>query len=263
MLRTDSHIHLFETGLDGTAEKDSELTSYLEIAAANNVSLALVVGYEGSQATAGNNDYILACSRRHGWLKPLSYVPSDRDPTPDFILSQRRRGFVGFSIYLESRSNLAGWDPRTLGAVSETESVVSVNLSPGELPLLDAVLPQLAGARVIVSHLGGLSGQGDVEAPAALLAMADRPQLAVKVSGLYGMAAYPHEPLRKRVLDTISVFGPDRVFWGSDFAPALTVLTMEQLMRPPEWLTEALPETTNRRLLGSGLPRFTDLAERG
>jgi L-fuconolactonase len=91
------------------------------------------------------------------------------------------------------------------------------------LHLIDAIATRHPGLRIAIDHLGVSKGTKGAEAFAGLdrlLALASRPNIAVKASGLpaYSTEPYPfrdvHEPVR-RVYD---VFGPRRIFWGTDFS---------------------------------------------
>lgn len=89
--------------------------------------------------------------------------------------------------------------------------------------LIDRVAEQYPGLKLVMSHLGLTSGKRDEEAFRdldKLLAMAKRPNVAVKASALpaYTSDSYPYRALRPYLRRVYDAFGPKRMFWGTDFA---------------------------------------------
>ena len=78
---------------------------------------------------------------------------------------------------------------------------------------------------------------------AKLLALAKRPNIAVKVDGMpvYSTDSYPYRRLHPYLRRVYDAFGPQRMFWGSDltklpctYRQAVTMFTEEM-----PWLTSA------------------------
>ena len=98
-----------------------------------------------------------------------------------------------------------------------------VMVKPSDVHLIDTVAGQHPGLKLVMDHLALPSGKKDEEAFRdldRLLALAKRPNVAVKVSTLpnYSTDAYPYRnlhPYLRRVYDS---FGPKRMFWGSDLS---------------------------------------------
>jgi L-fuconolactonase len=115
---------------------------------------------------------------------------------------------------------------------------------PGSVPAVDAIAARHPGLRLVLDHLAIWNQLRDAAAFAHLpdlLALAKRPNVAVKSSALpcYSTEPYPframHEPLR-RIFDA---YGPQRMFWGTDWTrlpcPYRRAVTMFAEELP--WLT--------------------------
>jgi L-fuconolactonase len=115
---------------------------------------------------------------------------------------------------------------------------------------------------IVVDHLGltqrPVAARGDdVWAPLDdLLALADDPNVAVKLSGIPALSWQPHPypDVWRNVHRVLAAFGSDRVMWGSDCTRVDGVLTYAQGLG---WLTEAgeLSEDALAPLLGGTLRR--------
>lgn len=86
---------------------------------------------------------------------------------------------------------------------------------------VDAVAQRHPRLRIILDHLALASGAKDDAAFRELdllLAIAERPNVAVKASALpgYSTAPYPYRNLHGYLRRVYDAFGPRRIFWGSD-----------------------------------------------
>ncbi|MEQ6900326.1 amidohydrolase family protein [Nocardioides sp. YIM 152588] len=106
-------------------------------------------------------------------------------------------------------------------AADDRELPVALMVLPDDLPVIGTLAARFPRMRLTVDHLGALPWLRLPEAMAhlaALLDLARHPNVAVKATGIPGMATDPfpfpstHDTLR-RVVDA---YGPDRVFWGTD-----------------------------------------------
>ena len=125
-----------------------------------------------------------------------------------------------------------------LGAVATAGLAYDLVISPGQLPLVTETVAALPGVRFVLDHAGkppiaaGNLGRGDMAAwtegmaawAADLRALAARPNVAVKLSGLVTEADWDSwtpaelEPVMEYVL---GLFGPDRTMFGSDWPVCL------------------------------------------
>jgi L-fuconolactonase len=91
-----------------------------------------------------------------------------------------------------------------------------------QVQYIDRIAERFPGLKIIIDHLGLVSGDKD-EAGFAdldkLLAIAKRPNVAVKASGTAGYTSdtYPYRWLHPYLRRVYDAFGPRRMFWGTDF----------------------------------------------
>lgn len=84
---------------------------------------------------------------------------------------------------------------------------------------LDTALPPVgAEPWILIAHLGfPRVGDAGLERGTELLGLADRPDVAVTLSGLEMACSHPFAPLREHIRSVLASFGPARVLWGSNF----------------------------------------------
>jgi L-fuconolactonase len=165
----------------------------------------------------------------------------------------------------DARERLEGWmsQPRMLGIrltfhTPETEPLLTEKriawiwaaaerlgipiavLAPHRLlPFVDEIAASHPGLRLAIDHLGIFKGTKGAEAFAGLdklLALAPRPNVSVKASGMphYSVETYPFRDVHRHLHRVYDVFGPKRMFWGSDlsklkcsYRQAVTLFTEE------------------------------------
>ena len=107
----------------------------------------------------------------------------------------------------------------------------------------------------------GDAASNDEEAWKALLALAARPQVHVKVSALFRTSAEPppHLDLQPRVRELLAAYGASRLMWGSDFPFVLLggqarneyALDYKQAAAVPGfWRIPELDEEAHAQLMG-------------
>jgi predicted TIM-barrel fold metal-dependent hydrolase len=92
-----------------------------------------------------------------------------------------------------------------------------------QVKYVDSIAQRYPGLNIIMDHMGLVSGTKDEAAFAELdllLAIAKRPNVAVKVSSLpaYTSDAYPYKKLHPYLRRAYDAFGPQRLFWGTDLS---------------------------------------------
>jgi L-fuconolactonase len=91
------------------------------------------------------------------------------------------------------------------------------------VPLVDGIAERYPQLKIVMDHCALPSGKKDQEAFRdfdKLLAIAKRPNVAVKVSALpcYTTDTYPYRSLEQYVRRAYDAFGPKRTFWGTDLS---------------------------------------------
>ncbi|MEV6695517.1 amidohydrolase family protein [Micromonospora sp. NPDC051196] len=273
MDRADAHLHLFANGYPGRYGRSpagtEELAAYQDIRHVHGIDRALVVGYEGEEHFAGNNDYLATLAGTHPWIAPVAYVPPD-GPAEDQLARWWSAGFVGVSAYLadaEQADRFAAWVTRAAPQLTAARALLSLNATPAATARLGTALAGLGACPVLFSHLGlpgsrptPPSPQQAAETLAPLLDLARLPQVGVKVSGLYAVSepthGWPHSAARPFVDVLLEHFGSRRLYWGSDFPPSLDHVSFSQTLEPAG--LEQLSPTEQADVFGANLRRALD-----
>jgi predicted TIM-barrel fold metal-dependent hydrolase len=94
-------------------------------------------------------------------------------------------------------------------------------LAAAYLPTVGQIAERYPRLKLIIDHLGRPSGTKDDAAWANLpemLALAKHPNVAIKATGApsYSSALYPYRNIHDHLRRIHDVFGPERMFWGTD-----------------------------------------------
>ena len=235
----DAHIHLFRSGYKGRygrpASGGDDLDVYESLMREHRIDLSLVVGYEGRPRYRGNNTYIARLMRDHKWIGPLAYTPADKPSAPT-------EPFLGVAVYLLGDADAVAfstWPDRVVTELADRRSVVSINAVPEALALASDSIRRLDGCQVLISHLG-LPGSFEQtpsqrqvsSALKPLLSLSSAGHVGVKLSGLYAltnpMHSFPHLAARPFIDRLADSYGTARLYWGSDFSPALDYVSFAQ-----------------------------------
>jgi predicted TIM-barrel fold metal-dependent hydrolase len=115
---------------------------------------------------------------------------------------------------------------------------------PGSVPVVEGIAERHPGLKLVLDHLalgGGRDDAAFLDLP-HVLRLARLPNVAVKASALpcYTTEPYPFPGLHKYVRQVYDAFGPQRMFWGTDWTrlpctwlEAITLFTEEL-----PWLSE-------------------------
>jgi len=203
------------------------------------------------------NDLALAASKSH----PRRFAVMGRlDPDAPGAREQVERwreqtGMLGlrFSFHTEllRQPFLDGRFDWVWGAAERAGLPAMVLVHHAYMDLMDAVATRHPNLRLVLDHLGLVSGEKDAHAFRGLdrlLALARHPNVAVKASALpcYTDEPYPHRGLQPYLRRVYDAFGPRRMFWGTDlsrlpgsYRQAITLFTEEMPWLGPrdrEWI---------------------------
>jgi predicted TIM-barrel fold metal-dependent hydrolase len=203
------------------------------------------------------NDLALAASKSH----PRRFAVMGRlDPDAPGAREQVERwreqpGMLGlrFSFHTEllRQPFLDGRFDWVWGAAERAGHPVMVLVHHAYVDRMDAVATRHPKLRLVLDHLGLVSGEKDAQAFRGLdrlLALARHPNVAVKASALpcYTDEPYPHRGLQPYLRRVYDAFGPRRMFWGTDlsrlpcsYRQAITLFTEEMPWLGPqdqEWI---------------------------
>ena len=220
----------------------------------SGVDRAIIVppSWEGDR-----NDLGLAAARAH----PRRFAVMGRlDPDAPGAREQVERwreqtGMLGlrFSFHTEllRQPFLDGRFDWVWGAAERAGLPAMVLVHHAYMDLMDAVATRHPNLRLVLDHLGLVSGEKDAHAFRGLdrlLALSRHPNVAVKASALpcYTDEPYPHRGLQPYLRRVYDAFGPRRMFWGTDlsrlpgsYRQAITLFTEEMPWLGPrdrEWI---------------------------
>lgn len=268
MLIADSQVHIW--GADTperpwpkrqAPHRTAALGAGELLAAMNEAGVDRVVivppGWEGER-----NDLGLAAAAAH----PDRFAVMGRlDPEKHGAIEQlagwrQQPGMLGirltfhteWQLPLLTNGKLDGFWP-----AAERAGVPLMVLVPHKLlHILEPIIARHPGLRFAMDHLAIPSKTRGDESFAGLdhlLALAKYPNLAVKASGMpsYSVEPYPYRDLQPQLRRVYDAFGPQRMFWGTDFSrlpcsyrQAVTLFTEEL-----PWLTAGDKEW----IMGRGL----------
>lgn len=276
----DSHLHIFRRGMPaGTGRavlgNDSEVDAYEALRRKYNIASGLVVGYDADGIDPGNSAHILSLAQTRPWMATLAYVEPDPVPDPkaiDRLLEDGHRGLALYATDPTRAAALAKWPDSVWDVLNRRRAIISFNARPPAMDELVTIVRHQPGAYFLFSHIGLPGGYSATPSPdearnrlAMLLALAESPNVLVKISGLYAISdpsyAYPHKAAHPFIDLVLERFGPARCVWGSDFSPALEHVSFPQTVDIP-WL-DHLGSSERAAVMGENLLKLLDDTKRG
>lgn len=174
------------------------------------------------------NDLALAAAARY----PDRFAVMGRFPVEDpagaerLAAWRRQPGMLGIRLTLH-RSPWREWFAQGeldwFWKAAERAELPVMVYAPGMMKQFDIVARRYPGLRLIMDHLALQVGLRDDEAFASLgelIELARHPNVAVKASALpcHSSQPYPFPGLHRHLRRTFDAFGPERLFWGSDYS---------------------------------------------
>lgn len=253
----DAQVHIWAAesadrpwieGGSGLAQKPYPVTAEMVIEGMDEAAVDRVVlvppSWEGDR-----NDVVLDATShypdRFGAMGRLSLTdPASRDLVADW---RKQPGMLGMRFTFhrpEQRVWLTDGTAEWLWTAAEAAGIPLMVFLPGSVPAIDAVAERHPGLRLVIDHLALARGV-DAEAFAGLpdvLRLGRHPNVAVKASALplYSSEPYPFANIHGYIRQVYDAFGPQRMFWGTDWTrlpcswhEAITLFTDEL-----PWLSE-------------------------
>ncbi|MFC4944323.1 amidohydrolase family protein [Pseudonocardia sp. GCM10023141] len=181
-----------------------------------------------------------AFPERFGHLVDLQ--PGDPDPEGRVRAVREDRTAVGLRVRVatppqrrltdapaEGIEKLRRGDFDPIFAAAAAQGVPACVYASGHLPDLKAVCERFPGLTLVIDHLGLLQPLAIFDPPSQcdtppfrrldeLLALAEFPGVAVKVSGVPTLSTqpYPFPDVIGPLCEVLAAFGPQRLLWGSD-----------------------------------------------
>jgi len=137
---------------------------------------------------------------------------------------RKQPGMLGMRFTFHNQHNrhlLTDGSADWLWPAAERHGIPLMVLVPGSLALIDDIAARHPGLKLVIDHAGLKihdKAPGVFEDLPAVCALAERPNVAVKASGMVGhsVQAYPFRDVHEGIRRLFDAFGPRRTFWGTD-----------------------------------------------
>jgi L-fuconolactonase len=272
MATIDAQVHAYERNHPGRPwvghlQGPPEVTGDQMVAAMDAVGVdgALLVSpfsmyrYDASYAL----DVYAAHPTRFRLIKPVDPTdPAGANTIADWAAT---KGTVGIRIMMRDSVSPDPADPginRVLAAAAR--HALPVNLScTGRLEQVGQLAARNPNTQLVIDHLG-LQQPREPPAPAQpwadlpkLLALAPRPNIAVKISGAGTLShePFPYKDLWDPLARIFNAFSFDRCMWGTDWTRAVALLTYKQGVDAFR-VTDRLSDSDRAALMGDTLQRI-------
>jgi predicted TIM-barrel fold metal-dependent hydrolase len=137
---------------------------------------------------------------------------------------RKQPGMLGMRFTFHNQHNrhlLTDGSADWLWPAAERHGIPLMVLVPGSLAAIDGIAARHPGLKLVIDHAGLQihdKAPGVFEDLPAVCALAARPNVAVKASGMVGhsVQAYPFRDVHEGIRRLFDAFGPRRTFWGTD-----------------------------------------------
>lgn len=171
-----------------------------------------------------DNRYMLDVMREYdGVFAGIAVIDTQAERPDDEMRRLAKEGVRGFRV--QPRGDLGRWldgsaYERIFACAADENLAVCPLIDTEALPALEKMCARFADTPVIIDHLcrigvGGSIADADVD---ALCALAQYPQVKVKVSAFYALGAKkpPYTDLESLIRRVYKAFGAERLMWASD-----------------------------------------------
>ncbi len=225
----DCHVHLFDparfpysdvTPYRPAPHETATVEQLLGVLDTHAISHALLVtptsGYGSDNAAAAD-----AIDRYPDRFRGIAVVEPEVPEAE--IGTLKAGGFVGVRLDLVARGAafLTGAGRRLVAMLRDQAMALQLQVRAPALTSEMARLLREEAGPVVIDHMGLPDPEAGRAEPgfAALLALADCPHVAVKLSGPFRFSAkpYPYRDADAYAAAILKAFGPERCVWGSDW----------------------------------------------
>lgn len=234
MLIVDSQVHIWQANTPERpwragrkAHRDAPLSAEELLRAMDEAGVSRAILVPPS-LDDNRNDLVLAAAQKYptrfGAMGRLdTEAPGARERVASWC---GQAGMLGFRFSFNDADGLKVLTEGRLDwlwAQAEKAAIpIMLMLWPSELQFADRIAQRHPGLKLVIDHL---ALHAKTQEPKAfedldkLLALASRPNIAVKASSMPGYAsdAYPYRSLHPYLRRVYDAFGPKRIFWGTDY----------------------------------------------
>jgi L-fuconolactonase len=233
MLIVDSQVHLFDPRSLEQAERIGQhVIRPAEIVAAMDeagVSLAYLV----PSGSGANQACLDAMTRWPSRFRVMGGLRLNRPREADLLPGWQQAGFAGLRLTFPPfrepswlRDGTADW----VWPAAERLGLPIMLWAPGQLAELASIAERHPALRLVIDHLNLYvedRGTTVYEVVDQVIRLARFSNVAVKASALpaNSQGGFPFRDMHEAVKRAVDSFGPDRVFWGTDYTRMACTLT--------------------------------------
>jgi predicted TIM-barrel fold metal-dependent hydrolase len=222
----DAQIHLWTGGEPGPAHRRDPygIDDALADMAAAGVDASVIVPPPWDPDAN-------ALAARAAYLHPDKFAVmghvAAHDPAsaPWFDALREQSGMLGLRVAFSQPATRPGLTEGTADwlwpRAADAEVPIAI-FAPGLLDHVRVIAERHPGLRLVIDHMGLVTGARDAEAfepvLAPLAALAELPNVSLKLSSApaYSSAPFPYENIDRYLGELVALFGPQRCFWGTD-----------------------------------------------
>lgn len=229
----DSHVHVWSDDIRRYPLLPGAPTAHMDLPRFTGEDVLNMIrphGFERAvlvQSSFYGDDHSLLADTIASQPTKFRGIAALGDSTPGIVHRMRElasRGVRGFRI-IQLNPVDPGWldtpgHEAMFRCAADEGLLVCPLIDPGALPPLAAMCQRFPKAAVVIDHMARIGAGGVIreEDVASLTAMAELPNVFVKVSGFWalGRAKPPYDDLVPLIRWLRDVFGAERLMWASD-----------------------------------------------
>jgi predicted TIM-barrel fold metal-dependent hydrolase len=250
-------------GSSRTGGAPFEAGDLLREMAGAGVARAILVppGFQGDQ-----NDYALGCAQEHpGVFRVMGRIDLRLRREEAWIRRDvTRPGMLGYRLTFLTpalRESLASGGLEWFWTIADSLGIPITLIAPGLLGPIEAVARRHPTLRISLDHLNltSTAANDDLDALIARTCeLATLPNVAVKASAIPSFAndPYPFVSAHGHIRRVVEAFGPERVFWGTDFSRLPPACSYRQAVTLFTTELDFLSATDVEWIMGRGVMRW-------
>lgn len=228
----DCQVHLYKDGKASDLQQPAPFLMQKLLPEMDAAGVERVVVVTPSWSASGN-DYPLQAAKEHpDRFRVVGVFDIFAPPDPAAIENWKKQdGMLGIRIVVNSpkarewmTSGAADW----LWPALERANI-PLMIFPGDVAAFTAVAAKYPGLKLCIDSFGvptRVRGQTAFAKYDEILALARFPNVTIKAESVPFLSAepYPYRDMQPVLRKTFDAFGPERIFWGSDY----TLMSMHQ-----------------------------------
>lgn len=212
-----------------------------------------------------DNRYLLDCARRYPGLFGIVGMVDPASPTVaetmDHLLAA---GVRGFRLMPRLRPDIP-WDhARLWSAANERSAILTLLVGPEQAVAIEPLLAAYPRVTVVIDHLARPDQETDPDRPLfhRLLELARYPNLYLKVSAFAAIShqSFPYADVAGLLRQAWAAYGAERLMWGSDYAMARDLCSMEDALAAAEQALDFASAVDRDWIMGGTAARLWLLA---